>query len=250
MTMAQGRLIVFEGAEGAGKSTQIQLLHHWLQQIGWLQQRQAQLSMQVPPLLLTHEPGGTPLGLHIRQLLLQGPTESDGPADPAPVSAMAELLLYAADRAHHVGAYLRPALQQGSLILCDRFTDSTMAYQGYGRNLSRDLIEQLNQIATEGLSSDLTLWLDVNPEVGLSRARSRQQPLDRMESAGLAFHQAVRQGFVELAAKYPDRIVRIDANQPEAEVTQHIQSVVQSHLQKWYPNLLPTSLDNPKPLNS
>lgn len=250
MTIIQGRLIVFEGAEGAGKSTQIQSLQNWLEQSGWIQHRQAQLPLHVPPLQVTHEPGGTFLGQQIRQLLLHQPTQLEQSQDQTQVSAMAELLLYAADRAQHVAAYLRPSLRQGSLILCDRYTDSTMAYQGYGRNLSHALIEQLNHIATEGLTSDLTLWLDVDPGVGLSRARRRQQPLDRMESAGLAFHQAVRQGFVDLAKKYPERTIRIDANQSEVDVTQQIQTIVQSYLQKWYPDLLPTSSDNLKPLSS
>jgi dTMP kinase len=140
-------------------------------------------------------------------------------------------------------------LAQGALVLCDRYTDSTIAYQCYGRGLDRCLIEQLNQIATEGLTSDLTLWLDVDPEVGLQRARARQQPLDRMESAGLVFHQSVRQGFRELAQKYPERILRVDANQEESEVTQSIQKIVQTRLQQWYPSLFPTLSDNHKPLN-
>jgi dTMP kinase len=250
MTTIQGRLIVFEGAEGAGKSTQIQALQNWLEHSGWIQHRQAQLSSQVPSLLVTHEPGGTALGQQIRQLLLNHPKHSEQLENQVQVTALTELLLYAADRAQHVATCLQPSLRQGSLILCDRYTDSTMAYQGYGRNLPHSVIEQLNQIATEGLTSDLTLWLDVDPEVGLNRARSRQQPLDRMEAAGLAFHQSVRQGFMELAEKFPARIVRIDANQSEVEVTQQIQTVVQSYLQKWYPNLLPISSDNLKPSNS
>jgi dTMP kinase len=250
MTMTQGRLIVFEGAEGAGKSTQIQSLQNWLEHSGWIQNRQTQLPIQIPPLLITHEPGGTVLGQQIRQLLLNHPKNPEQLDNQAQVTALTELLLYAADRAQHVATCLQPSLRQGSLILCDRYTDSTMAYQGYGRNLSRGLIEQLNQIATEGLTSDLTLWLDVDPEVGLNRARKRQQPLDRMEAAGLTFHQAVRQGFVELAEKFPDRIVRIDANQSEVEVTQQIQTVVQFYLEKWYPSLLQTSSGNLKPSNS
>jgi dTMP kinase len=248
--MTQGRLIVFEGAEGAGKSTQIQSLQNWLEHSGWIQNRQTQLPIQIPPLLITHEPGGTVLGQQIRQLLLNHPKNPEQLDNQAQVTALTELLLYAADRAQHVATCLQPSLRQGSLILCDRYTDSTMAYQGYGRNLSRGLIEQLNQIATEGLTSDLTLWLDVDPEVGLNRARKRQQPLDRMEAAGLTFHQAVRQGFVELAEKFPDRIVRIDANQSEVEVTQQIQTVVQFYLEKWYPSLLQTSSGNLKPSNS
>jgi dTMP kinase len=241
MTLELGRLVVFEGVEGAGKSTQLQLLQTWLQQI---QGQEIALSSEVPPILVTREPGGTPLGQRIRQLLLDRQTN-----EAMDVSRTTELLLYAADRAQHVETCLLPALGRGTLVLCDRYTDSTMAYQCYGRGLDRSLIEQLNDMATGGLTSDLTLWLDVDPEVGLQRAQSRQQALDRMESAGLAFHQAVRQGFMELAEKYPDRIVRVDANQEESKVTQHIQQIVQQYLQKWYPRLFPTLSDNLKPLN-
>jgi dTMP kinase len=244
MTLEPGRLVVFEGVEGAGKSTQLQLLQTWLQEIHRIQDQETTLSSKVPPILVTREPGGTPLGQRIRQLLLDRQTD-----ETTDVSRTTELLLYAADRAQHVETCLLPALERGTLVLCDRYTDSTMAYQCYGRGLDRSLIEQLNHIATGGLTSDLTLWLDVDPEVGLQRAQARQQPLDRMESAGLAFHQAVRQGFMELAEKYPDRIVRVDANQEEFKVTQHIQQIVQQYLQKWYPRLFPTSSDNLKQLN-
>lgn len=219
----QGKLIVFEGVEGSGKTTQIQQTQAWLLQSGWLEQLQQQGF--VSQLVTTREPGGTPLGQTLRQLLLHSPDE--------PIHDRTELLLYAADRAQHVEAYLKPLLAQGAIILCDRYTDSTIAYQGYGRQLDADLIDQLNQIATNGLSSDLTLWLDVKVEIGLARAQSRAAH-DRIEQIPLSFHQRVQQGFTELAQAHPHRIVRIDASQPPDRVHQQIQSALLQRLTTWY----------------
>lgn len=232
----QGRLIVFEGVEGCGKTTQLGRSQAWLVASGWLERLQQALPAATSPLVLTREPGGTGLGQHLRQLLLHS---NLGPAEE--IQARAELLLYAADRAQHVETCLKPALAQGRLILCDRYTDSTLAYQGYGRGLSLELIEQLNQIATGGLKSDLTLWLDVDVAIGLQRAQQRsqrnslpQQP-DRIEAGALGFHQRVQQGFTALAQADPQRIVRIDASQPEAAVAAQIQTVLQQRLSTWYP---------------
>ncbi|QYO62964.1 dTMP kinase [Leptolyngbya sp. 7M] len=158
-----GKFIVFEGVEGSGKTTQIEQTRAWLLSspvIARLRQQN-----QVSQVITTREPGGTPIGKTLRQLLLQ-------PSDEA-IPDRTELLLYAADRAQHVETFLKPLLATGAVILCDRYTDSTVAYQGYGRGLNRLLIDQLNQIATNGLQSDLTFWLDVNVEVGLARARDR-----------------------------------------------------------------------------
>ncbi|MEC4806649.1 MAG: dTMP kinase [Jaaginema sp. PMC 1079.18] len=202
-----GKLIVFEGGEGAGKTTQIRRIHHWL-------------NSALPPyytVQVTQEPGGTALGQEIRTLLL-------GEHHP---SNLAELLLYAADRAHHVEQDLKPALANHTIMLCDRYTDSTVAYQGYGRGLDLKLIAELNQIATQGLESDLTLWLDVPVEIGLLRAQNRGKR-DRIEQADLAFHQRVHHGFQSLAQQFPHRIHRIDANTTEIEVERQIQAVLQS----------------------
>lgn len=218
----QGRLIVFEGAEGVGKTTQLQRIHGWLL-AGSCFRNQV---MEVPSVVVTREPGGTQLGTGLRQLLLEQRSQEL-------IQARSELLLYAADRAQHVETVLRPALAQGAIVLCDRFTDSTMAYQGYGRELNLALIGQLNQIATAGLTSDLTLWLDLDAEVGLARVRQRGIS-DRMEQADLDFHLRVQAGFSQLYQQYPDRIVRIDANQGEAAVTQAIQRVLVQHLDRWY----------------
>lgn len=221
----QGRFIGFEGGEGCGKTTQIAQLQEWLHTSGILAQLLASGSLS--QLITTREPGGTALGREIRQLLLHHPVDTE------PLLDRTELLLYAADRAQHVEGFLRPYLAAGALILCDRYTDSTVAYQGYGRKLDRPLIDQLNHIATGGLTSDLTLWLDVDVEVGLGRAQ-RRGTADRMERSELDFHQRVRQGFTELAAAHPDRIVRVDANPDVKTVALQIQTIVQQKLQEWY----------------
>ncbi|HEY9615988.1 MAG TPA: dTMP kinase [Microcoleaceae cyanobacterium] len=220
----QGRFIVFEGVEGGGKTTQLQRTREWLQDSGWLSHLQAK--GYVRHLEVTREPGGTELGVGLRQLLLEPPTQEV-------IHDRTELLMYAADRAQHVEVYLRPQLAAGDLILCDRYTDSTIAYQGYGRELDLALIHQLNQIATNGLTSDLTLWLDLDAKTGLARTLQRGKR-DRMEQADLAFHQRVQQGFATLAKTYPDRIVTIDANQPEELVAAKIRMVLDRYLTQWY----------------
>jgi dTMP kinase len=220
----QGRLIVFEGVEGSGKTTQIRRSQGWLTQNDQFQKLQSQGLLS--HLVLTREPGGTPLGQQLRQILLHS-------AEQAPIHNRVELLLYAADRAQHVEEFLKPLLLQGAMILCDRFTDSTIAYQGYGRGLERSLIDQLNAIATQGLQSDLTLWLDVEVEVGLARTYQRGTA-DRIEQADLTFHKRVQQGFAELAKAYPHRIVRIDANPDEDQVADQIQAVLHRYLPQWY----------------
>ncbi len=211
----KGKLIVFEGVEGAGKTTQMQRLIHWLQASCFLTVR----------LVATREPGGTELGRGLRHLLLK----QDG---GELVCDRTELLMYAADRAQHVETFLKPELSKGTIVLCDRFTDSTIAYQGYGRGLNLNLIKQLNEIATGGLESDLTLWLDINVEAGLARVRDRGG-CDRIEQADLGFHRLVQQGFAELAEANKSRIVRINADRPEYEVAQEIQTIVTHRLEAW-----------------
>jgi len=211
----KGKLIVFEGVEGAGKTTQMQRLIHLLR-VSYFQKVR---------LVVTREPGGTELGKGLRHLLLkQDPGES--------VSDRAELLMYAADRAQHVETFLKPELSKGTIVLCDRFTDSTIAYQGYGRNLNLNLIKQLNAIATGGLESDLTLWLDINVEAGLARVKARGER-DRIEQADLKFHRLVQQGFADLAEEHKSRIVRINGDRNEDEVAQEIQTIVTSKLEAW-----------------
>lgn len=215
-----GQLIVFEGIDGCGKTTQIGILEDWLSQQSW---------PDAPKRIVrTKEPGATQLGGSLRQLLLtSNPAESMDPT--------AELLLYAADRAQHVACQLRPELAAGAWVLCDRYEDSTWAYQGLGRGLDLALIDQLNRIATGGLRSDLTLWLDLDPEQTQQRLRDRGAA-DRMEQADIAFHQRVRQGFSQLAQRHPERIRRIDADGTPEQVAQRIQQVV-SH---WAQTIGPT----------
>jgi dTMP kinase len=200
-----GKFIVFEGVEGAGKTTQLQQTAEWLQ-----------TCYSDQDIIITREPGGTELGQKIRQLLLDPDSE---------VGKRTELLLYGADRAQHVESVIKPHLDRGDIVLCDRFTDSTIAYQGYGRGFDRSEIDQINQLATGGLQSDLTIWLDLDVEIGLGRVSLRGKP-DRMEQANLDFHKRVRQGYQELANTYPNRIVRIDADQSALIIQTEIQSIL------------------------
>jgi dTMP kinase len=195
--------ITLEGGEGVGKTTQQALLALQLRQAGY-------------PCLCTREPGGTALGRALREILLHGD----------PLTPLAELFLYAADRAEHVQKCILPALAAGQVVVCDRFTDSTLAYQGYGRGLDLQQVRQLNHLATGGLQPHLTLWLDLPPEVGLARSGS----CDRLEQERLEFHRRVHQGFQALAAAEPQRIVRIDAEGSPLEVAARIWSVVKPRL--------------------
>ncbi|NEQ29799.1 MAG: dTMP kinase [Leptolyngbya sp. SIO4C5] len=234
-----GKLIVFEGIEGCGKTTQLNLLFDWLQNSPELQALKA--ANLVAGVVKTRQPGGTALGLQLRQILLQ-------PQDEAQIQPTTELLLYAADRAQHVDEQIRPWLQAGYLVLCDRFTGSTLAYQGYGRGLDLALVKQLNQIATGGISSDLTLWLQLEAEVGLARTQ-RRGLADRIEQADLSFHRRVQQGFEVLAQRDALTAV-IAADREAAAIAQQIQSILQEKLSQWYPLPSRPSSASPKRLNS
>jgi dTMP kinase len=199
--------ITFEGPEGSGKTTHIELLA-------------AHLRAKGRKVLVTREPGGTSFAAGIRKLLLDG---KDG------LSPMAELFLYEADRAQHLHETLIPALRQKKIILCDRYTDSTVAYQGYGRGLDLKTIETLNAIASDELTPHLTILLDVPAERGLKLAKLKKNHHDRIERAGLAFHQRVRKGFLALAKKNPKRF-RVIAQQKDLKETQRlIQNVLEKH---------------------
>ncbi|MQA34784.1 dTMP kinase [Modestobacter roseus] len=216
-----GVLIAFEGGEGAGKSTQVRRLHEWLTEEG--------LGART-----TLEPGGTPSGGRIRAILL----------DPASsgLSPRSEALLYAADRAQHVHDVLRPALDAGEVVITDRFVDSSLAYQGAGRTIPMDDVRSISRWATQGLQPDLTVLLDLPPEVGLARARGRAAA-DRMESESLEFHQRVRQTFVALAEAEPDRYLVLDARQSPDELAAAIRrrvSVLLEGLPLQQPAKLPT----------
>lgn len=209
-----GKLIVFEGVEGSGKTTHLASTYQWLRSSHWAKQW---------PVLATRQPGGTALGVAIRQLLLE--EEED-----YPLHDRAELLLYAADRAQHLAEIVKPQLDVGGIVLCDRYTDSTIAYQGYGRGLDQVLIENINFLATNGLESDLTIWLDVDVTIGLERARQRGK-IDRMEKAEIAFHRRVQQGYQELAANFPAKIKRVDASGSTEQIQQEIQAILSTYLQ-------------------
>ncbi|MDR9403205.1 MAG: dTMP kinase [Halothece sp. Uz-M2-17] len=208
----KGQFIVFEGIEGGGKTTQIEQTREWLLAGGLGKPLEV---------IQTREPGGTELGQTLRSLLLNDHNLH--------IDDRSELLLYAADRAQHVNQFLKPQLEAGKIILCDRFIDSTTAYQGYGRGLDLDLIQQLNTIASDGLESDLTLWLDVEVETGLARVQKRGKR-DRLEQANFNFHQRVRTGYQVLAEQYPRRIVPINANQSPQQVQADIQTTLLTHL--------------------
>jgi dTMP kinase len=191
-----GVFIAFEGGEGAGKSTQVRRLQEWLTNEGLVARA-------------TFEPGATPSGAGIRQIVLDRTHTG--------ISSRSEALLYAADRAQHVHDVLRPALDAGEVVITDRFVDSSLAYQGAGRTIPLDDVRMLSRWATEGLRPDLTILLDLPPEVGLARARGRALA-DRLESESLDFHQRVRQTFVALAEADPDRYLVVDARQSTEEI--------------------------------
>ena len=193
--MARGKFITFEGGEGCGKSTQVKRLKEALEREG-------------VEVVLTREPGGTWLSEEIRHLIKDQTT--DAPCDRS------ELLLFLAARAQLVKNVIRPALAAGKWVVSDRFSDSTLAYQGYGRGLPLGELRQMNDFACEGQKPDLTLLLDVTPETAEARMRGREAATattaDRIERAGEDFHTRLRNGFAELAKSEPDRIVTIDAN--------------------------------------
>jgi dTMP kinase len=195
--------ITFEGIEGSGKSTQARLLADALG----------------PDVLLTQEPGGTPLGLGIRSLLLDPRDES--------VDPIAEALLYFADRAQHVAQRIRPALAADLVVICDRYVDSSLAYQGYGRGLSLDALRSLADVATGGLRPDLTLFLEVPVETGLSRIAQRGMA-DRLESELLEFHERVLEGYQALIAADPERFVCIPGTGAAEAVFARVRAAVES----------------------
>jgi len=193
-----GLFITFEGGEGCGKSTQSRLLLKKFEQ-------------QNVPVVLTHEPGGTALGNELRRTLKRKRGSS--------ISPQAELFLLAASRAQLVAELIRPALEEGKVVLCDRFTHSTMVYQGYGRGLDFTAIKMVNNMATRNLNPDLIILLDISPEQGLARKRSLK---DRFELEDLSFHRRVREGYLKMAAAEPDRWLVIDASLPKGKIAEII----------------------------
>jgi dTMP kinase len=212
MTSYPGLFITFEGCEGCGKSTQARLLYNMLRQHG----------LQC---LLTHEPGGTPLGNKIRDLLK---VKSD-----FQIAAEAELFLFAASRFQLVSDVIRPALSSGKVVICDRFSDSTFVYQGYGRGLDLIMIERINDLATSGLCPDVTILLDAEAETGLGRKHNSRE--DRFEAENIAFHHKIRDGYLQSAQRQPERWRTIQALQPPEEVNRLVWESLLPALQKKYP---------------
>ncbi len=188
-----GTFITFEGPDGSGKTTQLQLLTPWLQVRGYR-------------VLTTREPGGTPIGETIRDLLHDcAHTE---------MTATAEILLYSASRAQLVREVIQPALQAGHVVLCDRYYDSTYAYQGYGRGLSLDMLRVITEFAVGHVRPDVTFYFDVPPDVGLARRQRGGGEMNRLDREALIFHERVRDGYLAMAKAEPDRWVVVDATPP------------------------------------
>lgn len=206
----KGRFITLEGIEGAGKTTLIQSLLEYF-------------SKKNLPVLLTREPGGSGLGKKLRAIVLNAEEK---------ICPAAELFLFLADRAEHVEQVIKPALAEGKIVLCDRFTDSTVAYQGYGRGMDPQMLENLNMQATQGLKPDLTVLLDLDPETGLARAKRRnaEQNLDveegRFEAETLDFHKKIREGFLSLSRK-EKRFLVVNAEESAESVLQTVLSVLE-----------------------
>lgn len=208
MKLKKGLFITFEGGEGAGKTTLIEEVAR-------------QLSHEGLPLLKTREPGGTPLGEQVRKMLLQGEA----------MTSEAELCLFLAARAQHVAQIIGPALEQGKIVLCDRFNDSSIAYQGAARGLGMEKVDQFCQFACQGLKPDLTLYLDIAPEKGLARAKARQHH-DRIESETLAFHTHIRQAYLKIHQNDPERFRLIHAEAPLAAVYEQGIKIIHAALER------------------
>jgi dTMP kinase len=206
---SQGRFLTFEGMDGCGKTTQLRLLAQYLRENG-------------REVVETVEPGGTEIGRQIRRILLD-------PANTA-IHARTELLLYFASRAQNVEEAIRPALAAGKWVLCDRFTDSTLVYQGCGRGLDPAIVRELDRIACQGLRPDTTILVDIDLETSLSRAKRRNERVGQAESRiddeSTAFHDSVRRGYLELAAGEPDRFVVIDGRAGVGEVARRIREAL------------------------
>lgn len=202
--------ITFEGIEGSGKTTQIKRLKKYLFQKGI-------------PCKVTREPGGCPIGEKVRKILLD--------PDHREMVPMSELLLYEAARSQHIKEVIEPFLKKGGIVLCDRFSDATSAYQGYGRKIDLKWIERLNHLSSQGIKPDVTFLLDCPSDVGLKRALQRNRALkqeneERFEKEKIQFHRRVRRGYLAIAKKEPQRVKVIDTRQGEEKVFKKIQKIV------------------------
>ena len=199
----RGVLITFEGVEGSGKTTQMRRLERWLRACGHRVER-------------TREPDGTSLGVAVRRLFEKRP------------QPLAELFLFIAARHQHVVEKIRPWLAAGRVVLCDRYTDASVAYQGHGRGLDLEMVRELNVRATGGVLPDLTLLFDLDPAIGFRRRGGRQR--DHFERQALAFHRRVRRGYLEILRAEPKRVRLVDASCPVEEVARRVRELVADHL--------------------
>lgn len=207
--MTKGLFITFEGPDGCGKTTQIERLKNFLTSKGY-------------EVVLTREPGGTPTSEKIRSIILDPDNKEE--------SGVTEALLFAASRAQHVAEKIKPALHEGKIVLCDRFMDSSIAYQAYARGLGQDVIT-INLFAIQGCSPDLTIFLDLDPIVGQKRQIERGK-LDRLEQEGLAFQQKVYEGYQELIKNNPDRIKVVNADRDPDSIEKDIACLIQNLLEQ------------------
>lgn len=203
--MEKGLFITLEGADGCGKTTQLNLLKEYLTSKGY-------------EIVVTREPGGKGLGEKLREILLNYDGE---------VSDRCEAFLYLADRAQNIDTIIKPAINSGKIVLCDRHTDSSVAYQGYGREQNIDNINMLNELAVNGVHPDLTIVFDIDTETSMERVGAEK---DRLESAGIEFHKRVRNGYLEIAKKNPQRIKVVDASQTIEDVQRDVIKIVEEVL--------------------
>lgn len=201
-----GIFITFEGPDGAGKSSVIE-------EIVPLLREQIQVDI-----VETREPGGIKIAEEIRKIILN-------PGNSL-MDDRTEALLYTAARRQHIVEKIQPALEAGKMVICDRFVDSSLAYQGKGRGIGMDNVAMINEFATEGLTPDLTLYLDIDAETGMERVQHSSKHMDRLESAGLEFHQRVRHGYLQLLEEFPERIHRVDAKQPLGNVVSECFNII------------------------
>lgn len=203
--MKKGLFITLEGADGCGKTTQLNLLKEYLTNRGY-------------EIVVTREPGGKGLGEKLREILLNYDGE---------VSDRCEAFLYLADRAQNIDTIIKPAINSGKIVLCDRHTDSSVAYQGYGREQNIDNINMLNELAVNGVHPDLTIVFDIDTETSMERVGAEK---DRLESAGIEFHKRVRNGYLEIAKKNPQRIKVVDASQTIEDVQRDVIKIIEGVL--------------------
>lgn len=203
--MSRGLFVTLEGGDGSGKTTQAELLREWLDGLG-------------REVVRTREPGGTEVGLEVREIVLHHRGD---------IAPRAEALLYAADRAHHVATLVRPALDRGAVVLQDRYIDSSVAYQGAGRVLDAGEVRRLSEWATEGLVPDLTVLLDLDAETARTRLDTSRTRYDRLEAEASEFHTRVREAYLALAAAEPERFLVVDAARPPGEISAEIRARIE-----------------------